>query len=353
MRILLSANASCPLTYSPAGAAQGGGRNAVIQIARMLGADHDVSVLAPSQSDLPDMRIIQVEGALFDINRYKSDEIYPITSGSSLSNMWEYIAKYQHDYDLVINFSQDWLPYYLMPYLDVPVYHRLNHVPWAKPTIEITKQRSLEYPRHFAGVSNAQIRECGLSPENIYLLSQGIDTDSYTFWGRGDDGLAAIARVHPSKGLADAAEVARRVGQKLYIYGSVTDPEYAAQLISTYPDTVVLMGYVSSSEIKRTIGRHRGLIMAHRWVEAMAVGGIEALAAGLPVITYDLGGPPESVSQGVNGYIVPVGDMDAMVSAVGMLEQINRNECRRSAIEKYGLNAFRLRLMDWLGLDQF
>ena len=42
----------------------------------------------------------------------------------------------------------------------------------------------------------------------------------------------------------------------------------------------------------------------------------EAAASGMPVVTFDSGGVGEIVENGVNGFLIPYGDLEAMVCAV-------------------------------------
>jgi glycosyltransferase involved in cell wall biosynthesis len=50
--------------------------------------------------------------------------------------------------------------------------------------------------------------------------------------------------------------------------------------------------------------------------EGFALSLIEALAAGLPVVATRVGGAPEVIENGVNGYLVPPGDPAALARAV-------------------------------------
>ena len=43
---------------------------------------------------------------------------------------------------------------------------------------------------------------------------------------------------------------------------------------------------------------------------------MEAMALGRPVVTTGIAGIPELVRQGVDGWLVPAGDVDALVSAL-------------------------------------
>ncbi len=53
--------------------------------------------------------------------------------------------------------------------------------------------------------------------------------------------------------------------------------------------------------------------------EGLSVAVVEALALGKPAVVTDAGGLPEVVSNGVDGYVVPVNDPDAMSDAIGRL----------------------------------
>lgn len=69
---------------------------------------------------------------------------------------------------------------------------------------------------------------------------------------------------------------------------------------------------------------------------------VEYMAAGLPVITTDVGGARESVDDGVNGYIVPVGDSAKMGEKIIKLLESGRTaemgqESRRRSSERFEL----------------
>ena len=49
--------------------------------------------------------------------------------------------------------------------------------------------------------------------------------------------------------------------------------------------------------------------------EALGLASIEALACGLPVVASRVGGLPDFVTDGENGYLVPVKDAGALASA--------------------------------------
>ena len=61
--------------------------------------------------------------------------------------------------------------------------------------------------------------------------------------------------------------------------------------------------------------------------EGMASVMLEALATGLPIVTTDVPGTAELVTEGHNGFVVPVGDADALVAPLRRL--LTDHEFRR------------------------
>ena len=85
---------------------------------------------------------------------------------------------------------------------------------------------------------------------------------------------------------------------------------------------------------------------------------LEAMACGLPVITTDAPGCRETVTDGVNGYLVPVKDVDAIVEAMEkMIAQPSENvrmakNARQIAEEKYDVNKVNLTIRKTMGIEE-
>ncbi|MBP3228660.1 MAG: glycosyltransferase [Bacteroidaceae bacterium] len=62
---------------------------------------------------------------------------------------------------------------------------------------------------------------------------------------------------------------------------------------------------------------------------------LEAFAVGVPSITTDIGGIPELIENGVNGYLVPPRDAKALVDAVKKLEQANYTKLSQAAYDSF------------------
>jgi glycosyltransferase involved in cell wall biosynthesis len=65
--------------------------------------------------------------------------------------------------------------------------------------------------------------------------------------------------------------------------------------------------------------RHAAVGVLCSETEGLSNAGIECLGCGLPLVATDVGGNPELVEDGVNGFLYPVGDVAALARALGRL----------------------------------
>lgn len=80
-------------------------------------------------------------------------------------------------------------------------------------------------------------------------------------------------------------------------------------------DRVEMTGWVSNEEAWRRLGESDVLAMPSL-SEGLPVVGVQALAQGLAVVTTEVGGMTDLVSEGVNGRLCPVGDRECFVAAL-------------------------------------
>ena len=79
---------------------------------------------------------------------------------------------------------------------------------------------------------------------------------------------------------------------------------------------------------------------------------LEALACGIPVVGFRVGGIPEMVRSGINGLLVPEGDVVALRAAIiELLENPEKTDkmatnCRRIAVEEYSLEVMAKNYME-------
>lgn len=117
--------------------------------------------------------------------------------------------------------------------------------------------------------------------------------------------LQAVARL--------PVEMRNRV--RIIIAGDTPSPQMLADAQATGMDTshVVFPGLVP--DIRNVLAAcDAGFVLSYR--EAASYASCETMAAGLPTLVSAAGGLPENVRDGVDGWVVPVGDVDALTRCV-------------------------------------
>ena len=129
--------------------------------------------------------------------------------------------------------------------------------------------------------------------------------------GEPEDWFLTVSEVVRHKRIHVALEAARRAGRKIKVVGTGPD---LPRLQREYAAHAEFLGRVSDDELADLYPRARALVMAN--VEEFGIAGVEAQAAGRPVLAADAGGARETVVEGETGHRVPVDDVDALAAAM-------------------------------------
>lgn len=350
MRILL---VSTPV--GPLGSGIGGGVELTLHsLVYGLGAlGHHVEVMAPAGSLHVGAKVHQVEGALQVSSQIAGrDEPIQMPSGSVLVAMWNLVADIQDNFDVVVNLAYDWLPLFLTRFLRAPIVHFISMGSLNNAMDIAIREVASQYPDRLGAHSRAQAETFSAgSPVPFRILANGIVTDRYDVHLIADEPsyLGFVGRISPEKGLEDVAELSARTEMTVKVWGMMQDPAYWQQVLDDHPDAhLEYCGFLPTDELQAAIGGCSALVMTHKWVEAFGNVAIEAMATGVPVITYDRGGPTEIVVEGETGFIVAADDVDALAAAVGRIGVIERIMCRQRVEEEYSAEALAHRVEQWL-----
>ncbi|WP_375271294.1 glycosyltransferase family 4 protein [Sphingomonas sp.] len=146
------------------------------------------------------------------------------------------------------------------------------------------------------------------------------------FFGRletakGADLLPEIAAGLADAGLEDAGLRDAGVGNaRLVIAGDGSRRAEIARAVDARGLTnVVFAGMLRGAALDDAIARASCVIVPSLWPEAFGLTAVEALAHGTPVVASAIGGMLDTVRDGVDGYLVPPGDVAAMVERVRRL----------------------------------
>ncbi|MGL5064637.1 MAG: glycosyltransferase family 4 protein [Microcoleus sp.] len=327
----------------------GGVELTVLNIAKELHRrGHQIAVVAPTGSVLESIPVIEIDGDL-QITAQTQDYAAPIIMppNSVLGNMWEYARQVQDEWDIIVNFAYDWLPFYLTPFFNTPIAHFISMGSLSESLDRIAGQIADRFPGTIGVYTKSQAETFAFASE-CQLLGSGIDLSLYQFCRKPDRQLVWLGRIAPEKGLEDAAAAAKITGIPLKIMGKMQDENYWQKICADYPDAPVeYLGFLTTTAMQKQVRECLALLMTPRWVEAFGNVAIEALACGVPVISYARGGPAEIVRDGVTGFLVEPDSINGLVNAIDRLDRLDRFACRHQAEVEYSLAALGDRFDNW------
>ena len=129
------------------------------------------------------------------------------------------------------------------------------------------------------------------------------------------EGFVVVGRLVGEKGVSAAAEAARGAGANLCVAG---DGPLLESLRAAYPE-VAFVGRVDGPRVDQLIRDARAVLVPSLVFENASMAVLEAMGAGVPVIASRVGGTPELLTDGVEGMLVPPGDVGALAAAMRTL----------------------------------
>jgi len=161
------------------------------------------------------------------------------------------------------------------------------------------------------------IIHCGIDPALFKPVSHQSTGNRLLYVGR----LAAV------KGLPILLEsLAKLVSSypdlELTVVGDGSDRELLEALTDSLNlrSHVKFVGYQSQTEVRHHLQQTDIFVMAS-FAEGVPVVLMEAMAAGVPVVATQIAGVSELVEHGINGYLVPAGDVETLANRIGDLVQ--------------------------------
>ncbi|MCR5152449.1 MAG: glycosyltransferase family 4 protein [Prevotella sp.] len=177
--------------------------------------------------------------------------------------------------------------------------------------------------------NRARVVEMGMcDPNKIILLQggEGLDLQTFHYFDNesSDVLFLFVGRLSWDKGYGEFVEAAKKVSVMnpevtFNIYGSL-DPSYpnnvSEDIVKSDTDAGIYeyKGFVPDMN---EIYRRKGIVMVlPSYHEGMSRSLMEACAVGKPIITTNIAGCREFVDDGINGYLVPVKDSQALADAM-------------------------------------
>lgn len=188
--------------------------------------------------------------------------------------------------------------------------------------------------------------------ETIYNF---VDTEKFNNDNNSDEGYAFFfGRLSVEKGILNLINAfSRQNNGYLYIAGEGPEKENILKYIkeNNLEDRIKLLGFLSQSEVKKYISNCSFVVVPSIWYENCPYSILESLAMGKPVIGSKIGGIPELIVDGVNGYLFDYNDVDKLSSLISELfvdsELRNRMgiKSREFSESRYNMNNYYNNLM--------
>jgi len=182
----------------------------------------------------------------------------------------------------------------------------------------------------------AELGRLGVRRADTVVVPSGVDIERFTPVGpvapRPTDGrlrILSVGRMVERKGFGDLIQALRRVPDaELVLAGGPpaeelsNDPE-AMRLMALaeqakVADRVRMVGAVDSQDMP-ALYRSADVVACTPWYEPFGLTPLEAMACGVPVVAYAVGGLAESVIDGVTGTLVQPRDVRALGAALRTL----------------------------------
>jgi glycosyltransferase involved in cell wall biosynthesis len=326
-RRLRIAQVAPPLERVPP-SAYGGTERIVHELtSELVERGHDVTVFASGDSEVPCRLVPIVETALRPAG-IEGD------AGPWFVATVQQVLDAAGDFD-IIHSHLEWWSLALARMSPVPVvatFHGRLDLPWADKLFQGA-------PDGMVAISSHQARTHPDVPWTI--IHNGLTLDRAPFVERPGEAFGFVGRVDAEKGIVEAMEIAQRAGRKLRIAAKVGNlagqrayyENVFKPALARAGSAVEYLGELEPRERDQLFAESYGTLMPGAWPEPFGLVSIESLACGTPIIARRVGGLPEIIRDGVDGFFGD--DVAAMAFYADRLGALDRAAIRERVIERF------------------
>jgi len=147
--------------------------------------------------------------------------------------------------------------------------------------------------------------------------------------------IVTVARLVPWKGVAELITIAADHGWSLRVVGDGPLRQELEQLAQLRGANVSFVGHVKTSQVSTEIRRGR-LFVLNSSYEGLPHIVLEAKASGVAVVATAAGGTPETIEDGIDGWLVPVGNNNMLAAVISrvLLDERVRDASVHAAYKK-------------------
>lgn len=189
--------------------------------------------------------------------------------------------------------------------------------------------------------------EGGYDPEQIQVLPNFLPKKMQVSNDK-EDYYCYVGRLSAEKGVDCLLEAAKQLPHKLKIIGG-------GPLLDTYQKRyphkhIEFLGQMKPEELYPIVRKARFLVIPSVWYENNPFSVIEALCMGTPVLGSRIGGIPELIEEGYNGFLFTPGNIPELQSGINECFNVFKNsyifaKIAEDAQNKFGAESFYNKLM--------
>jgi glycosyltransferase involved in cell wall biosynthesis len=221
-----------------------------------------------------------------------------------------------------------------------PVIHTIHLPPEPEAAAALRQSQWGSEPGIVVGVSASQARAWSSFVRFDRVIRNGVPVDRIHSSGGPGSGLVFAGRLSAEKGAAQAIDIALMADERIDLYGAAYDEDYAHALRQRHEGDprVTFHEPLPRVELWRRLASAMAVLCPSDWDEPFGLVAAEAAAAGTPVVAFARGGLTEIILDGITGFLVPPGDVEAAAFAVRSVNTLDRQRCRQHAVDDLDLD---------------
>jgi glycosyltransferase involved in cell wall biosynthesis len=291
---------------------------------------HEVTTFASGDSVIPGRHIETVPEALRPLG-YAGDSLpyFQLTLHEVLARATEFDIIHSH---------LEWASLLLARVSPVPVvatFHGRLDLPWADALLR-------DPPAGLIAISEDQANTHPDVPWAAVVYN-GLRLTESPFGTHRTDALCFVGRVVPEKGIVEAIDIALAAGRPLRIAAkagpTAIERDYFENVfrpaLEAAGSSVEFLGELDQADRDELLAQSHASLMPGSWPEPFGLVAIESLACGTPVIARRIGGLPEILRDGVDGFFGD--DVTAMAFKVDRVADLDRLAIRESVLERFSV----------------
>ncbi len=176
--------------------------------------------------------------------------------------------------------------------------------------------------------------DAGIPEEKLVTLHNFVDPEALqpaTPTTRGEH-LLYFGRIEKLKGIDTLLAATQAAGVKLKIAG-VGATQDEVERVAAERDDVEFLGFVSGEPLRRLVAEAKAVMVPSEWFENCPMTVLEAKAVGTPVIGARIGGIPELIRDGIDGYLHEPGDVNGLTEAIEKLNNADFDALSKAAYQ--------------------